>query len=132
LREVQDDHVILLDDGWYILKEYMGNLRSEGQPGIGDAFLKWVLTNRRNPVCCEWVHITPASGSRGDESFEEFPDDAELDGFDPADRKFVAVALAHSEAPPILNAVDAGWWTFREALSKYAVQVEFLCPDAMV
>jgi hypothetical protein len=114
---------IVLDDEWHILGEYgktLGNNRQ--QPGVGDAFLKWVLTNQANPGRCEQVHITP----RGN-SFAEFPNDPALQGFDPSDHKFVAVSCAHPEHPPILNAVDSDWDDFRQALAFHGVTVEQLC-----
>ncbi len=40
---------LVLDDMWRIIGEYMQNLRSSGEPGVGDAFLRWVLTNKDNP-----------------------------------------------------------------------------------
>ena len=49
--------------------------------------------------------------------------------FDPADRKFIAVALAHPEKPPILQAVDSQWWDFRDAFRRNGVIVEFICED---
>ena len=50
---------LVLDDMWRIIGEYMQNLRSSGEPGVGDAFLRWVLTNKDNPQRCELVTITP-------------------------------------------------------------------------
>jgi hypothetical protein len=114
---------IVLGDEWHILGEYgktLGNNRQ--QPGVGDAFLKWVLTNQANPGRCEQVHITP----RGN-SFAEFPNDPTLQGFDPSDHKFVAVSCAHPEHPPILNAVDSDWKHVRQALAFHGVTVEELC-----
>jgi hypothetical protein len=127
LQDIQRNDVLVLDDDWYILSEYKANLRSEGQRGVGDAFLKWVLTHRNNPLRCEQVSIHPRNGS-----FAEFPEDAALASFHHKDRKFVAVALAHPEHPPILNAVDTDWWVYREALSRHGVQIQFLCPEMMV
>jgi hypothetical protein len=126
LQEIKATGKIVLDDGYRILLEYRDNLRSDGQPGEGDAFLKWVLTNQANPQRCEQVHINPTEDGN---TFAEFPDDPDLRGFDPSDRKFVAVARAHPDSPPILNAVDTDWWQFREALSRNGVHVEFLCPQ---
>jgi len=116
---------IVLDDGYLILSEYRAQLRSEGQPGEGDAFLKWVLTNQANPQKCDKVHINPTEGGN---SFAEFPNVPELRTFDPSDRKFVAAARAHPDSPPILNAVDTDWWVSRAALERHGVHVEFLCP----
>ncbi len=121
-----DSGKLVLDDKWLILKEYMANLRPSGQPGSGDAFLKWVLTNHTNPDRCEFVSITPTGGASAD--FEEFPRRPGLAGFHGDDRKFVAVAMAHPEHPPILQAVDAEWWNLRDEFSAAGVAVEFLCP----
>jgi len=128
IYEIQAQHQILVDDGWLIINEYRNKLSSKGQPGVGDAFLKWVLTNQRNPQRCQFLKITPMS----EESFEEFPKDASLAGFDVSDRKFVALALAHPDKPPILNAVDSDWRNFETALNQFGVQVEFLCPELTV
>lgn len=115
---------LVLDDDWRILNEYMRNLRSNGVD-IGDRFLGWILTNRDR--YCDFVSITPIDSSEND--FREFPTDPALNDFDPADRKFIAVALAHSEKPPILQAVDSKWWNFREALRQNGVTVEFICEN---
>jgi hypothetical protein len=118
---------LALDDKWQIINEYKNKLNEKGQPGIGDSFLKWVLTNQANAMHCVLVPITPQG-----ESFAEFPSALELQNFDRSDRKFVAVALAHPDRPPILQAVDTDWWGVREALSRNGVQIEFLCPEDMV
>lgn len=125
LRQLSTTGKIILDDRWLILKEYMTNLTSSGQPGIGDAFLKWVLTNYRNPNLCELVKITPKNSSETD--FEEFPSGTALKNFDATDKKFVAVALAHPDKPPILQAVDTEWWKMREPLCAAGVTIDFLC-----
>ncbi len=129
LRNVMDEDRIVLDDKWRILTEYKSNLNSSGQPGVGDAFLKWVLTNMANEQRCEFIRITPTGSSPDD--FREFPADDELHDFDPDDRKFIAVALAHPERPPVLQAVDTEWWAKRGALARAGVQIEFLCAADM-
>lgn len=118
---------LALDDKWLIIGEYRANLRSSGQPGVGDAFLKWVLTNWGNSQRCEIVKITLVNSSETE--FREFPKDKRLRAFDPSDRKFVAVALAHPNRPPILQAVDWKWWGFRKVLHSNGVDVEFLCEE---
>lgn len=35
LREIQTQHILVLDNQWQIIREYMRNLRSTGQPGVG-------------------------------------------------------------------------------------------------
>lgn len=65
------------------------------------------------------------------QEFPNFPADPELQNFDRSDRKFVAVALASGENPPIVNATDTDWWIFREALNRNGIQIAFLCPQHM-
>ena len=104
----------------------MQNLRSSGVD-VGDRFLGWLLRNWTNLQQCDLVSITPVNGS--DNAFEEFPDDPALDGFDPADRKFIAVVCAHSERPPILQAVDSKWLDFDDAFHRNGIIVEFICQE---
>ena len=74
-----------------------------------------------------YTSITPIDDHKT--SFKEFPSDPELRHFDKSDRKFVAVSCAHSERPPIWEAVDSKWMLFQNALIANGVTVEFLCPD---
>ncbi len=130
LRGVKSERILLLDDQGLIVREYVGSgLSYAGGPGFGSAFFKWVFDNQANTTHCRKVSITPTPDN-GD-NFAEFPSDPELAGFDRDDRKFVAVALASGENPPILNATDTDWWDFREALQRNGVTVTFLCPEAM-
>ena len=118
---------LALDDQRRIIEEYRNKLSPDGQPGVGDVFLKWVEINWTNEERCDRVSITSIEGSETD--FKEFPDDPALQKFDPDDRKFVAVARKHPEKPPILQAVDSPWWDFRDALGEHDVKVEFICED---
>lgn len=120
---MRGEETLVLDDRWIILAEYMDNLRSSGRPGTGDRFLRWVLMNKDER--CDLVSITTVNGLEN--QFKEFPDDPALVDFDPDDRKFIAVALAHPEKPPILQATDKQWWDLRDALSRSGVTVEFIC-----
>ena len=103
LQALRASGTIVLDDEWHILREYESNLSSSGQPGFGDAFLKWVHNHQANAIRCMHVHITP-DARRG---FVEFPDDPRLKGFDRDDRKFIAVACAHPDRPPVAQALDS-------------------------
>ena len=122
---IRSEEKLVLDSGWVILGEYLRNLRSSGEPGAGDRLLRWILANKDR--LCDLVPIIPVDGSEND--FEEFPDDPALNGFDPDDRKFIAVAVAHPEKPPILQAVDSQWWDFRDVLRRNDVIVEFICEN---
>lgn len=127
LRQIQQSEILVLDDRWLIIQEYQKNLSSSGQTGVGDAFLKWLLTNQYNPQRCQRIQITEIS----EYNFAEFPKEPNLAGFDLSDRKFVAVAIAHPQKPPILNAVDSDWQDFCDLLAHHGVQVEFICPDLL-
>ncbi len=119
LSITNDVERLVLDDGWEIIREYMRELSSTGQPGVGDAFLKWVLTNWTNSLRCELLSIAETA----------FPNDPTLHGFDISDYKFVLLAIAHPNHPPIWNAVDSDWWNFRGALARIGVTVDFVCDD---
>ena len=125
LQQIMDGEVkLVLDDGRRILDEYMRNLRSSGAD-VGDRFLRWLLINK--DMYCDFVSITPIEGSENE--FHEFPTDPALANFDPADRKFIAVAIAHSDQPPILQAVDSVWWNYRDTLKQNGVTIDFVCED---
>jgi len=113
---------LALDTGDRILHEYKRYSNWHGQPGVGDKFFKWVVDNLWNAEHCDLIEITP----EGD-SFAEFPRDLRLSGFDLADRKFIAVAAAHADQPPVLQTVDTKWRQFVEALADCGISVQFLC-----
>ena len=107
-----------------IFNEYKKHLCFSGQPGVGDAFMKWVHDNQGTFPVKDRVAI-----NRDGDSYLEFPTTLDLSEFDPADRKFVAVAKAHPAKPPILQATDSKWWGWKDALAREGVTVTFLCPD---
>ncbi|TAK43157.1 MAG: hypothetical protein EPO28_06335 [Saprospiraceae bacterium] len=117
---------ISLDDKILIFKEYFRYASPRGQPGIGDAFLKWLWTNHANPELCELVSITPTGDDR--RLFEEIPGQEDLKGFDPSDQKFLAVALGSRFTATINNATDSDWEDFSEAIEKLGIVVHQLCP----
>jgi len=115
---------LVIDSGDEIFSEYRQNLSLSGQPGIGDRFMKWVHDYQWNPAKVNRVSIT-----KNNESYDEFPHHAMLAGFDQSDKKFIAVANAHSEKPPILQATDSKWWGWKDVFTKIGITVNFLCPD---
>jgi hypothetical protein len=114
---------IAIDDGYRILKEYQNKTMPQVGKRAGDVFVKWVLRNNANDERCARVRIV----ERSDRGFESFPDDERLASFDTADRKFVAVACAHGDHPPIAQAADSKWLDWATALQDHGVFVEFLC-----
>lgn len=115
---------LVIDCGDEIFTEYRKRLSIIGRPGIGDKFMKWVHDNRWNFPEANRVTIT-----KHGESYDEFPSHEELINFDNADRKFIAVANAHPDKPPILQATDSKWWGWKDALAEVGIAVHFLCPE---
>lgn len=124
-------HVFIDDvDGHsLIVREYRENLSARGQPGPGDAFLKWLLTHEWGGTRVTRVTITPSSND--DEGYEELPEAKDGTVYDRSDRKFLAVAAAHHEHPPILQSFDSKWWGWQDALKEVGVTIHFLCPEAI-
>ena len=125
------DHVIqngglVLDAGDEIFGEYRGQLSMRGQPGVGDKFMKWVHDFRWSKPKINLVTITKKNAN-GD--YDQFPNHAGLKNFDRSDRKFIAVANAHPDKPPIIEATDSKWWGWKDALSETGITVQFICSD---
>ena len=110
------EHVVkgrlVIDSGDEIFDEYRRHLNMKGQPGVGNHFMRWVHDNRFSFPEEDRVTIT-AKGT----SYNEFPSHDGLTNFDPADRKFVAVANAHPKKPPILQGADSKGWGWQDALA---------------
>jgi hypothetical protein len=126
LRQLMSQGRVALDEGFEILREYQHKTHASSGDGVGDAFVRWVLHHVEESARCDLVAIEP-DAQRG---WRSFPNDPRLAHFDPADRKFVAVACLHPEHPPILQAADSKWLDWRAALAEHGVQVHMLCePD---
>ena len=130
LETAKRQQIVVIDSRAHIFSEYFRYASRSGQPGLGDAFIKWLWNNQAYATHCEQVDLTPNSCDEGD--FQEFPDDRDLDGFDRSDRKFVAVAIGSKHDPKVLNATDTDWWNFRAALERHGVIVNFLCLDLVL
>jgi len=74
------------------------------------------------------VHIE----RHAERGYVEFPVDDNLAHFDRADRKFVAVAVAHPDGPPILQGTDSKWTEWVNRLAVHRVRISFLCPADVV
>ncbi len=124
LQNLKESGILVIDSNRLIIREYENKNSRSGQPNVGDAFLKWVLTHQATERC-EQVPITQIT----ENDFAEFPRSPDLEKFDPSDRKFVAVALTHHAKPAIANAVDSDWRNYEEALANHGVSLNFLCPE---
>ena len=116
---------VFIDAGGLIVDEYRRNLSARGQPGPGDAFLKWLLTHEWSGQKVTRVPITERADD--EEDFVELSKPLDGTTYDRSDRKFLAVAAAHAERPPILQSLDSKWWGWQQALAQDGILVEFLC-----
>lgn len=127
LHAVMTSGHVFVDDGGRLLSEYRANLSARGQPGPGDAFLKWLLTHEWGGLKVTRVPITPKP--HDGEDFEELPTPPKGVRYDRSDRKVLAIAAAHPERPPILQSFDSKWWGWRNALAEAGISIHFLCED---
>jgi len=126
LLALQEDGVIVIDDGFRILGEYMHKTSLNPPIGVGDKFLKWLLRHSHSES--RRVDQIPLKEINTD-FYAEFPDPDLEPHFDAPDRKFAAVAYAHPEQPTILQAADCKWLDWWQALQDKGVIVYFLCPS---
>ena len=124
LQQFMHNEVLVLDEGWEIIKEYERNLTPKMGARAGHLFLRWVYQNRSNPDRCHFVLLTRSA----DGQYDAFPhQDPALTAFNQSDRVFVAVQLSHAQHPSIVNASDSDWQEYQAALSRHGVVVEELC-----
>ena len=125
LQQLMCNGSIAIDDAYRIVKEYQNKTSPRAGKGVGDVFLKWVLTHMANPNRVQQVTLTEISADQ----FVEFPVSVLEAMFDRPDRKFAAVANAHPGKPPIWQAVDCKWLDWWPQLQAAGVQVDFLCGE---
>lgn len=111
--------MIFLDTAGEIQKEYQRHLNPKGQPGVGDRFYLEVINS--DPKKVTRVEVT----RREDGEYHDVPQPLIDAGFDPSDRKFVAVAVRSGSQ--IYNAVDSDWVTNRTLIEAHGISVVFLC-----
>jgi hypothetical protein len=123
LNELMKSGVLVVDDGFRILSEYLNKTNPRAAKGVGDVFVKWALRHRGQAHRVQEVALT----EQGRHQYKEFPDAALQARFDKSDRMFAAVAHAHSGHPAIWQATDCKWLDWWPALKACGVEVEFLC-----
>ena len=57
LQNIKESGILVIDSNRLIIREYENKNSRSGQPSVGDAFLKWVLTHQATNRC-EQVPIT--------------------------------------------------------------------------
>jgi hypothetical protein len=109
---------LVLDDKHLILREYRNNMTPGGR---AREFLNTLETKPR------------------EQRLVELAIDLDKDGYavvplylainDKDDRKFIAVALAHSPTPPIVNATDTDWAKDKAMLDPGGIIIQEICDD---
>ena len=114
---------VSVDENGEIFTEYSRHANHKGQPGVGDAFFKWLFQNQGYEIVCEKVSIK----SHHERGYEEYPDSPKVADFDRSDRKYVAVALSSRYAPAIHNAVDSDWKEYELVFASFGVVIVQHC-----
>lgn len=127
-KVMNNSYLLVIDDSYHILNEYMHNIDKSGAANHANRFLKWVLTNQRNTRRIKQIHINQDGNSK---SFSEVPEELRDIGFDPSDHKFIAVAIANDYSAPIIQASDSKWIGWKPSLIACKIQVIFPCEDEL-
>jgi hypothetical protein len=122
LERIMKRGKVFIDDGGAILEEYTRYLYYRGQPGVGDAFFRFIIQNQANRRRVRQIAL-PLRGDTAD--YVDYPDDPRLATFDRSDRKYAV--CARKSRKPVLNAVDSDWLEYRVALDENGIEVRFLC-----
>ena len=123
LNELMKSGVLVVDDNFRILSEYLNKTTPRAAKGPGDVFVQWALRHHGQGKRVQQVALT----EQGPDRYAEFPDAALEPRFDGPDRKFAAVAHKHSGNFTIWQAADCKWLDWWPALKACGVEVEFLC-----
>lgn len=121
LQDIIEKKVVCLDSSGEIQTEYRTYLDPKGQPGVGDRFFQEVINS--HPKRVKRVDLEKLETGE----FRDVPNELIEVGFDPSDRKFVAVAKKAKAL--ILNAVDSDWLDHKETLIRNGVKVKFVCGE---
>lgn len=109
LLDLYRSGIVHIDSLNLIFDEYFRYASRAGQPGVADAFAKYLWDQQSNPSCCLKIEITPIDGDVL--RFRETDGLPFVDTMDPADRKFVAVAFnSPTPKPAICDASDNYDW----------------------
>jgi len=130
-RIIEGDIAVVIDDGGEAYREYRNNMYPDPNPsaGLASQFLMYLINHQGIP---KRVHRVKLSRN-ADGSYEDYPNDDSLSGFDADDQKWVAMALRFKKDmrkdAPIVNAADRDWRHFQSVLLAWGVRLEFLCRD---
>ncbi len=113
---MDDNNGVFLDAQGEILKEYENSFRNNEYPNMSTEFLKWAL------VHAEFVALNEIEPN----VYIPYPDNAKLKGFDPSDRKYIALAYKHPQKPDIIEGTDSKWWGIKQELADNGITLVFI------
>ena len=128
LRLLENGQRLAVDADDAIVNEYLGTLRACAEPGLATKLAHRLFRMRRDSATCHLVAITPVDNPPG--SYAEIP--PSLQDFDLDDQKFLAVALAEGDTPPVFAALDREWWNRRVDLAAVGLDVQFVCATDLI
>lgn len=114
---------LVLDLGYEIWKEYNNNVCRNSN--MGKLFFRWFYDYCKTILPQDHIKLDKDENGQ----YVDYPYDEATKEFDESDKKFVALANAHSEKPPIIEAADGKWLGYEEAFAKYGIHIEFLDRD---
>ena len=116
---------IAMDTHYEIMIEYERNAPRPGTENPAAYFMLWFYDYLAKMSPEDLIDTQKT----GENQYGTFPSDKRLSDFDPADRKFIAVANAHPEHPPIVEGTDCKWWGYKEVLAEHGILIDFLCEE---
>jgi hypothetical protein len=124
LLKIKEEQIyVVLDIDDEIFMEYKRYLSFKGQPGVGDAFFKWLNDVRWSFPQTERVQL-----HKTETGYTEFPEVMESVRVDESDKKFFATSNGHSakQKPPIYEASDSLWWKWKDAAMQCGIRIIFM------
>jgi hypothetical protein len=128
LRTIEGGHRIAVDHADAIFTEYLGALRACPQPTFASKLAIRLYRLRHSQDVCHQIEITPVDAPPG--SFAEVP--PVLQDFDTDDQKFIAVAAAEGNTPPLIAGIDGEWWDRRVDFADAKLDLQFPCMADLV
>lgn len=119
LVQIIQTGTIFLDLEGEMAAEYRRYLQPRGQPGVGDRFYREILNSHPDRI----VRVSLAK--RNDGEFLNCPQSLIDINFDPADRKFAA--MASITGAHVVNSTDSDWVNHAEEIRQSGIIVQNLC-----
>lgn len=111
---------LVLDADYEISREYRNRISMDTP--VGKKFWRWFNSYQSRILAADFVKLEKDQEG----NYKMFPMEERTAEFDLSDRKFIALARAHLEHPPIIEAADGKWLGYKAVFEEYGVHIEFL------